>query len=139
MDKARHNTDLSLAGCDNTGTVWSDQTGPTTLHISCYLKHVEHRNTLGDTDHQIKVRINRLHNGVRRKRWRNVYDRNVSPRLALGLLYGIKERNPLKVLSTLARCYPCYHLCAVLAARPGVKSAGLSSNALRYNACVLIY
>ena len=57
MDIGRHNTDLALAGRDDSGAIWTNQPDAqfVTLHLG--IQHVEGGHALGDTDNQLNTRI----------------------------------------------------------------------------------
>ena len=62
VDVARHDADLTFAGCDDTWAVWPDQTSFTVCCIQCFahFSHVAHWHTFGDADDERDLGCNRF-------------------------------------------------------------------------------
>ena len=105
--------------------------------------HVEHGNSLGDRDDQRDPGVRGLENGIRCERRRHVHDRCVRSGLGHRLVHRVEDRNARSVrtfegLSTLTGCDPRDDLRAVLHHLAGMERTVPASDALNYEAGVIV-
>lgn len=101
--------------------------------------HVMLGDAFCDANHQRQLLLDRLQDGGRCKgRW-HVDDGRVCTRCRLGFGDTVEDRQAQVRGATLFRCHAPNHVGAICNRLLGVKSAILSSDALAYNLCCLIY
>src|SRR5438105_4803692 len=101
MDVAGHDADLELVGRDHTRAVGTDEQRAPAPHPVLGAHHVPHRDALGDADHEIEVRVDRLLDRRRREGRRHVDHRDVGAGRLLGVGHRAVDRDSLEVLAGL--------------------------------------
>ena len=141
MNVAGHDADLDLVWRDNAGAVRPEQQRLPALHAVTRANHVADRDTLGDADHQIELRVDGFVNRCRRKRrW---YIDNADRRAGglLSFAYRRINRNALEVLARLFRIDPgdeALFSVGIIAAHAGMELARLAGNSLRDDFGILV-
>src|ERR1700730_1574217 len=141
MNVAGHDADLDLVRRDNAGAVRPEQQRLRALHTITGANHVADRNALGDTNHQIELRVDGFVDRGRGKGRRYVND---ADRRAGGLLcfaYRRVDRNALEVLSRLFRIDPgdeALPSVGIIAAHASMELARLAGNSLRDDLGILV-
>ena len=92
VDVARHDADLALVRRDDAGAVGADQACDGACERALDPHHVEHRNALGDADHQRDLGGDGLEDRVRREGRRHVDHRGVGAGRIARLRHGVEHR-----------------------------------------------
>src|SRR5450756_21798 len=93
MNMSGHDANLDLVRGDQPGAIRPDQQGAFTLHLVTGAQHVVYRNTLGDTDHQIDIRLDRLIYRRCRTRWRHIDYRHCRTCCLFGIAHRGNHRD----------------------------------------------
>src|SRR5437660_151664 len=130
-DSLRDDADLGHAWRDQARAVRAQQSRPrVSVQEVLDLDHVLDRDAFGDTDDQLDSVGGRLHDGVRRKRWRHEYAGRVRARGADCLGDRVEDRHADVRGPSLARARASDQVGADLAHLFGVKCAFASGDAL---------
>src|SRR5206468_6232216 len=105
MDVPGHDPDLDFIGCDDAGTIGTEQQSLLALHAIARANHVAHWNAFGDADDEVEVGIDGLVDRRGRERRRNVDNTHRRARGLFRFLDGRVDRNPLEILAGLFRIY----------------------------------
>ena len=113
MDVAGHDPDLTFIGRDDAGAVGANQPCPRATKGALHLVHIEHRDALGDADHQGQFGVDSLQDRVRRQMRGHIDRARIGARLLNRLLHGIEYGQPQMLGSPFARRDATHHLGAV--------------------------
>src|SRR6185437_13307170 len=138
---AGHDADLDFVGRDHARTVGPEQKRVRLAHPVPGLDHVAHRNALGDADHQVQARIDRLVDRRRGKRRRHVDDADGRAGRLFRLAHRPEDRDALEILAGLFRIHPgdeAVLAVGVIAAHPRVELSRLAGDSLRDHLGILV-
>ena len=139
VDETGHDAQLAFPGRDHTGAIRTDQPAIVRLQRRLYPHHVEHRNSLGNTDDQANARIGGGHNGVGRRRRRHEHEAGISAGRLHGLFGGVVYRQPQTFLTAAPGSGARQDPGAVFQALRGVKPALAAGQALADRAGVGVH
>ena len=135
--RAGHNSDLALAGRNNSRTIRPDQPRAARLQELPGAHHVEHGNAFGDADDQFDLGIGGFHDGVGGERRRNKNDRSIGAGLVHGFLHGVEHRPAFVRGAAFAGSHAADDLRAVFGAGFGVERSFAAGEALHDDASLI--
>ena len=102
MNMARHDSDFAFAGTDNSGTVWTNQSGSFVVKIFPHLHHIERRNAFGNANHYRNACVSSFHDRIGGECRRHVDHRRVGTCLLNRVGDGVEYRNAFMRSPTFA-------------------------------------
>src|SRR6266403_5667462 len=141
MNVAGHDADLDLVWRDSTGAVRPEQQRLPALHAVTRANHVTDRDTLGDANHQIELRVDGFVDRCRRKRRWYIDDADRRAGGLLSFAYRRINRNALEVLARLFRIDPgdeALPSVGIIAAHASMELAGFAGDSLRDHLGILL-
>jgi hypothetical protein len=138
VDRRRHDSNLGFSRRDDAGTIGSNEPAFFSVHEVSHFDHVQDRNSLGNTDHQLDLSIHRFHDGIGGKGRRHQDHAGAGTFLFHGLMDGIEDGHTVLAHTPLTRSDSGDNLGAVFAALGSVKASFPTSNPLNHYLRVFI-
>ena len=139
MNPSRHDSNFAFPRRDNSGTIRPNEPRAAGLQELPRAHHVEHRNALGDADHQLDFRGSGFHDGVGRKRRGHKNYGSVSSGFVHCLLNTIEDRPAFVRGAAFTGCDPTDDLRSVFRASFGVECTFTPGDPLHNDARRFIY
>ena len=140
VDVPGHDANLAFAGGDDARAVRANEARGAALEEAAHPHHIEHRDAVGDADHQAAAGVGGLGNGVGRPDGRDENARDIGALGADGGLDRVEDRHlAVEALAAAERRHPRDHVGPVLDARARVERPGLAGDPLEDDPCVLVY
>jgi len=129
---ARLNTDLALAGCDDSRTIRTNEAALAGFQIVLDLQHVHHRNTFGDGNDDGNARLDGFQNGIRAEGRRHKNHGCIGAGLLDRFRHRVENRDAFHVLAAFAGGNTGHHVRAISLTVHGVELTFTAGNALNH-------
>ena len=114
MNVTGHDTDFALAWCDDTGTVWSDETSFVLLDQGGLdADHVLGGDALGDADGETDLGLHGVNDGLGGEGWRDVDDGGIGLDVGGGLGNRVENGQTKMLLASLLWSHTTDNISAV--------------------------